>query len=171
MSRSSFSPRKQKNLAHGSHVRRKRLWNRPLWLRKAAEASHVPGGSLRGGSERSSCGTVKVKSGFCWRPQYTRDARAMRCLLGYGIGTRPAQPRSWKELDSEEPLTLDREMQSLESALMILGLGLVQYFLTRLSFLPFGTVMCHCMLEVCAFLFISYRGLQLRVCHESQKRL
>ena len=53
-------------------------------------------------------------------------------------------------------LTSDMEMQSLEFALIVLGLALVQYFLTMLPSLCFRMVMyilCHYMLEVCDLLF------------------
>jgi hypothetical protein len=53
------------------------------WLRKATEASHALGiSSLHGSSERARSlhEAVKVKPGFCWRPQDARDARAMGYL-------------------------------------------------------------------------------------------
>lgn len=40
---------------------KRRLWNLPLWLRQAAGARHVGGGSLHGGPEKPSCVAVKVK--------------------------------------------------------------------------------------------------------------
>ena len=83
--------------------------------------------------------------------------------------------RSW---NLKSALTSDMEMQSLELAEVISSLSLVQYFLTVLHFFPFGMVMCIlCLyrLEDCgllfAFAFAFYRGLQLRDCLESQKRL
>ena len=48
------------------------------------------------------------------------------------------------------------DKQSLKFVQVIFCLSLVQYFLTILSFLPFGMVMyilCQCLLEVCALLF------------------
>lgn len=54
-----------------------------------------------------------------------------------------------------EKLTSDVEMQSLGLTLLVLGLVLVEHFLTTLPFLPFGLVMyilCRCMLEACGLL-------------------
>ena len=53
-------------------------------------------------------------------------------------------------------LTSDMEMQNLEFAGMVFGLGLIQYFLAMLSSLCFGSVMyilCHDVFEVCDLLF------------------
>lgn len=61
---------------------------------------------------------------------------------------------------------LETGLQNLMFALLGSGLALVQLFLS--SDMEVFTL-CHCMLEV--FLFDIYRGLQLGVCLESQKRL
>ena len=60
--------------------------------------------------------------------------------------------------DLQSITTSNMEMQSLEFALVIFSLALVQYFFSMLPFLHFGTVMyilCHDMLEVCDLLFDS----------------
>jgi hypothetical protein len=62
------------------------------------------------------------------------------------------------------------ELQNLTFALLGFDLGLTQFFLVILLFLPFKNVfLCNCILEVCNLLF--FRGSQIRVCIESQRRL
>ena len=75
----------------------------------------------------------------------------------------------------KSPLISDMEMQYLESDLLVFSLTLVQYFLTGFPFLPFGMVMYPCAIVyvkyVICVLILFYRGLQLRDCHKSQKKL
>ena len=78
--------------------------------------------------------------------------------------------------DVESLLMTDMDMQSLNFVHLSFGLTLVQYFLTMLRSLCFGMVvhiLCQCVLEVCDLLydFDFYRGLQLRDCNVSQKKL
>lgn len=75
--------------------------------------------------------------------------------------------------DLKNVLTLCREMQSLESTLLVFNLALFQYFFTMLPFLYFGIViyiLCHCILQVCDLLFILH-GLNVRDCLVFQKIL
>lgn len=81
-----------------------------------------------------------LEAPICWRCQ------SHGMLAGVQTRYETSTTEKLEGVRPEELLTLDREMQSLEFALMILGLGLVQYFLTILNSLPFGRVMyilCH----------------------------
>lgn len=53
------------------------VWNLPLWLRKASEASHEAGEFLHGDTEK-----LCVKLEFHWSLQDGRGARAVGCLQG-----------------------------------------------------------------------------------------
>lgn len=75
--------------------------------------------------------------------------------------------------DLENILILRREMQSLESTLLVFNFALFQYFFTMLPFFYFGIViyiLCHCILQVCHLLFISH-GINVRDCLVFQKIL
>ena len=84
------------------------------------------------------------------------------------------QSAKLKEIrDGKSTSTLDMKILSLEFTQTVFGLALVQYFL--FPYLPFGIVMCflfRCMLEENDLLFILIlKGLKLRDCFESQKKL
>jgi hypothetical protein len=66
--------------------------------------------------------------------------------------------RSWR---LKSILTADIKMLSLELVQVAFGLALVQYFVTMLPSIHFGTViniLCYDMLEVCDLLFNFYRN-------------
>jgi hypothetical protein len=104
---------------------------------------------------------VKEKPGLPWRPQEVRDARIVDYL------SRKAANRKWKLSKRKNCVASNKaewswrfkEMQSLESAQLVFGLALVQYFLTVLSSLCFGMVqytLCHDMWKymICSLILI-----------------
>ena len=111
---------------------------------------HVAGMSLCGGLERPVCESVKVKPGLPWRPQDVGKARAAEYLPRRAANREWNQPRrkkcvvvnkverNWR---SEKHFDVRYGDAKFEFAQMVLGLALVQYFLSMFSSLPFGMVM------------------------------
>lgn len=93
-----------------------------------------------------------------WRPQEIRDVKNTEYLLRKSTDTEQSQPK--------------REACYMVFALWGLCLALVLlFFILSLHFIWGIFVLCHCTLEVFNFLFVFYRGSQLKVCLESQRRL
>lgn len=71
-------------------------------------------------------------------------------------------------------LTLDMEIQDKKCTLLVFRVVLAHCLPILTTFLFWGMALyflCHLLLKVCNLLFDFYRGLQLRGCLKSQKRL
>lgn len=112
---------------------------------------------------------VPQPGGLCQGELLTgTEAKKEKCVArGKARGSR----------SSEEALTADPELQSLESALSGFCLALARQFLAMPPVLSFGMAtyehICAVPLYVgpMSFAFLFYRELQLRECLKSQKRL
>lgn len=78
----------------------KGLWSLPPQLSGIAQAKCVAGESPHGGPERPLSKAMKMKPGFCWKPQDVGGTKAVGCLPGRATYRERNQPESsqqnWK---------------------------------------------------------------------------
>lgn len=111
----TFQPQQAAELISFGHVvlalrvrdTRKKLWDLPLQLRKAAKARWASGMSLHRGPGMRLGEAVRTKPWFPWRPQDVGDARV---IVGYT--PRKAANREWKQPERKQYVAVNKDKRS-----------------------------------------------------------
>lgn len=117
---------------------------------------------------------VKLKPGLHWKSRDVRITKGMRYLPRRDAQREWDHPRERSMLQasklkekkaSSKPFDIICEPKGFGFVLLCFNLALVKHFFTMFSFLHFGMeiyTVCHCMLEVCHFLFLILQGLTIK---------